>query len=180
MFSVAGYGTIGMNGAVFSPSLPLTSNLRLNGGGFQPRISQPSAPSVPRQLQPFPCAPSSASSTVFPLSAANSVDYGGSSSSRYVSSQYSSSLTTGGLQSSGKYRVVSSLSPPYHHDPGSSFAVSLENQNLWQFQLERLNRLSMECLAGGGGRGISVLRTGARLCILSLHSLSFFSSCRCR
>lgn len=39
-------GVTGLNGAVFSPSLPLTSNLRLNGGGFQSRISQPSAPSV--------------------------------------------------------------------------------------------------------------------------------------
>ncbi|VDM33318.1 unnamed protein product [Hydatigera taeniaeformis] len=182
-------GVTGLNGAVFSPSLPLTSNLRLNGGGFQSRISQPSAPSV--QLSYGRLASSSPASTpsyFASLPSSAQPGFGANGSGFYGASDGNSSVpvtstvapdasatVTGfrpeeriyspfsslavdgsGAPSVRKYRVVSALSPPHHHDSGtitmpslaigggggggtqSSAAGSGCQVHLWQFLLDLL------------------------------------------
>ncbi|KAL5971806.1 GA-binding protein alpha chain [Taenia solium] len=180
-------GVTGLNGAVFSPSLPLTSNLRLNGGGFQPRISQPSASSVqfsygrlassspastpsyfnsvPASTQPAFTAHGSSfygagdgnssvpvTSTVSPGASATVTAF--RTDERIYSPFSSLSVDGSGATSSvRKYRVVSALSPPHHHDSGTITMSSIAlggggtqspaagsgcQVHLWQFLLDLL------------------------------------------
>ncbi|KAH9279168.1 GA-binding protein alpha chain [Echinococcus granulosus] len=182
-------GITGLNGAVFSPSLPLTSNLRLNGGGFQSRISQPSAPSVQlsygRLASSSPVSTSSSyftsvptptqagftahgssfygtsdrNSSVVPVTSTGNTDAAAVAAFRTEERIYSPfpSLSvdgSGAPNSVRKYRVVSALSPPHHHDSGtitmpsvalgggggaqSSAAGSGCQVHLWQFLLDLL------------------------------------------
>ena len=133
---------MGLNGAVFSSSLPLTSNLRLNGGGaFQSRINQPSTTasgvdfpsssssyftSSPPSLQPGFTSLGSGSSVVGTDPPVAGFRAGERISSSFLPYASSTSVDRSGALGGGvrKYRVVPALSPSHLHHESGTLTVS--------------------------------------------------------